>query len=523
MHKSTALTLVDYPDRLGLSCPRVPPWTRLQFGGVELRNKRAEVLFCSIHRYDRGKYYPGGELGNYTSHGTGAGEGYCVNVPWEVASNAKNPPGDAELLYAFDRLFMPIAKAFTPDLVLVSAGFDAAPGDPLGGCRVSPKGFYEITQKLMGLAGGKVVLAQEGGYNVDSNSESMAACTRALLGDAAPDSNQMPGFNVVDERDAALRPAAVCHVSTVENIGYSLLNVSAQRHRQFLRDLSSTGPTEHGMVGLLAAFVQPQEALFQVMELLEGPDLFDFLAPKTEKLPESAVVGLVRQMLEAVHYMHRTLGALHRDIKPENFGFIKPPVKEQSFPPLKLFDVGLAWVLEAPVTEETAKDILHIKRCGTACYMAPEVWDGNTGPPSDVWSLGIVSYIVTSLEVPFKLMETKAPKSAVRNNDLSFESNAWTNTSEQAKEFLKGMLQKEYRSRLTTSEALAHEWLRRTEAGLPTISEGSSGSEGAELTPKCVPLITALPPKSRRSEAGIFESMTAMPEKFFADQSTAER
>lgn len=308
-----------------------------------------------------------------------------------------------------------------------------------------------------------------------------------------------------------------------EEIGYSLLNVSAQRHRQFLRDLSSTGPTEHGMVGLLAAFVQPQEALFQVMELLEGPDLFDFLAPKTEKLPESAVVGLVRQMLEAVHYMHRTLGALHRDIKPENFGFIKPPVKEQSFPPLKLFDVGLAWVLEAPVTEETAKDIFHIKRCGTACYMAPEVWDGNTGPPSDVWSLGIVSYIVTSLEVPFKLMETKAPKSAVRNNDLSFESNAWTNTSEQAKEFLKGMLQKEYRSRLTTSEALAHEWLRRTEAGLPTISEGSSGSEGAELTPKCVPLITALPPKSRRSEAGIFESMTAMPEKFFADQSTAER
>lgn len=75
MHKSTALTLVDYPDRLGLSCPRVPPWTRLQFGGVELRNKRAEVLFCSIHRYDRGKYYPGGELGNYTSHGTGAGAG----------------------------------------------------------------------------------------------------------------------------------------------------------------------------------------------------------------------------------------------------------------------------------------------------------------------------------------------------------------------------------------------------------------------------------------------------------------
>ena len=54
--------------------------------------------------------------------------------------------------------------------MLVSAGFDMAPGDPLGGCRVSPKGFFEITKQLMGLAEGKLVLVQEGGYNVESNS-----------------------------------------------------------------------------------------------------------------------------------------------------------------------------------------------------------------------------------------------------------------------------------------------------------------------------------------------------------------
>ena len=151
---------------------------------------QSEVLFCSVHRYDRGKYYPTGPLGNFTSHGVGAGrplpfvsskcivrhcfavhdcfdilrfdwlagEGYTVNVPWEV-EKSKTPPGDAEFLYAFDRLFLPIlgpplllpslfnlnmafalnrpisiriAQAFEPDLVLVSAGFDAAPGDPLG-------------------------------------------------------------------------------------------------------------------------------------------------------------------------------------------------------------------------------------------------------------------------------------------------------------------------------------------------------------------------------------------------------
>jgi len=316
-----------------------------------------------------------------------------------------------------------------------------------------------------------------------------------------------------------------------EEIGYSLLAVSPERHREFLLGLTSAGPFENGMIGLHAAFIHPGEALYQVMELLEGPDLFDYLAARSCKLKEMDAICLVRQMVEAVHYMHRSLGALHRDIKPENFGFYKPPISGQPLPPLKLFDVGLAWVLRSPVTEETSKDLLHIKRCGTACYMAPEVWDGNTGPPSDVWSLGVVSYIVTSLEVPFKLMESKSPKLAVRSNTLSFDTSAWTNTSQQAKDFLQAMLHKDWSKRLTTSEALQHEWLHSLDprekdplsgdagAALPSISEGSGSS--AELTPTSLPMVAALPAKTRRSEAGLFESMSVMPEKFFAETATA--
>eukprot|EP00931_Biecheleriopsis_adriatica_P080322 TRINITY_DN53681_c0_g1_i1.p1 TRINITY_DN53681_c0_g1~~TRINITY_DN53681_c0_g1_i1.p1 ORF type:complete len:367 (+),score=85.90 TRINITY_DN53681_c0_g1_i1:332-1432(+) len=171
------------------------------------------VLFCSLHRFDRGKYYPGGQLGNYTSHGIDKGAGFCVNVPWEVEKNS-TPPGDADMLYAFDRVLLPIATEFDPDLILVSAGFDMAPGDPLGGCMVTPTGFYEMTRKLMDLASGKVVLALEGGYNLDSNSESMAACTRALLGAGPPPPSTVPGLNVVDQRSE--QPAAMCHVATVE-------------------------------------------------------------------------------------------------------------------------------------------------------------------------------------------------------------------------------------------------------------------------------------------------------------------
>jgi len=82
---------------------------------------------------------------------------------------------------------MPVAHEFNPDMVLISAGFDSASGDPLGACEVTPEGFYNMTQQLMVLAKGRVVLALEGGYNLNSISNSYLACMQALLGDPSPE------------------------------------------------------------------------------------------------------------------------------------------------------------------------------------------------------------------------------------------------------------------------------------------------------------------------------------------------
>ncbi|XP_041037434.1 histone deacetylase 6-like, partial [Carcharodon carcharias] len=139
------------------------------------------VLYISLHRYDNGSFFPNSEDANYTKVGVDAGEGFNVNIPW----NGSNM-GDVEYMTAFHRLVMPISYQFQPDLVLVSAGFDAARGDPLGGCQVTPECYAHLTHMLMGLAGGRVVLALEGGYNLTAISESMAMCTRTLLGDTPP-------------------------------------------------------------------------------------------------------------------------------------------------------------------------------------------------------------------------------------------------------------------------------------------------------------------------------------------------
>jgi histone deacetylase 6 len=133
----------------------------------------AEVLYFSTHQYP---FYPGS--GAIREVGRGKARGRTVNVAWPAGM------GDSEYLAAFDRVLLPIANAFAPDLVLVSCGYDAAAGDPLGGMRLSAAGYAAMTQRLCAIAGGRVVLALEGGYDLEAISSAAAACTSVLLGDA---------------------------------------------------------------------------------------------------------------------------------------------------------------------------------------------------------------------------------------------------------------------------------------------------------------------------------------------------
>ncbi|XP_056410464.1 histone deacetylase 6-like [Hyla sarda] len=175
------------------------------------------VLYVSLHRYDDGLFFPSSEDAAHDKVGSGRGEGFNVNIPWNGAKM-----GDVEYLLAFHRIVMPIAYEFNPQLVLVSAGFDAARGDPLGGCRISPEGYAHMTHLLMGLAGGKIVVVLEGGYNLTSISDSMSMCTRTLLGDPPP---------ILSDLHAP-RPAAVRVISSV-----------LQVHQKYWRSLRiNTGP-----------------------------------------------------------------------------------------------------------------------------------------------------------------------------------------------------------------------------------------------------------------------------------------
>ncbi|KAJ4821933.1 Histone deacetylase 15 [Turnera subulata] len=146
-------------------------------GTQEIFDQNKSVLYISLHRHEDGKFYPG--TGAASEVGTNGAEGLCVNIPW-----SRGGVGDNDYIFAFQHVVLPIAAEFDPDFTIISAGFDAARGDPLGCCDVTPAGYAQMTQLLYTLSGGKLLVILEGGYNLRSISSSATAVIEVLLGES---------------------------------------------------------------------------------------------------------------------------------------------------------------------------------------------------------------------------------------------------------------------------------------------------------------------------------------------------
>jgi len=128
------------------------------------------LRYLSIHRYDDGTFYPGGETGRSGS--------YPNNQIVTVGFNGSQ--GDRYYRQIFREVVLPVGQDFQPDLIIVSAGFDAARGDPLGNCDLTPQGYHRLIKMLQSISP-NIAMVLEGGYNLDAISQSAAACVKALL------------------------------------------------------------------------------------------------------------------------------------------------------------------------------------------------------------------------------------------------------------------------------------------------------------------------------------------------------
>lgn len=180
LFNNVAIATRDAMKRLKVKKTLIVDWD-VHFGNgtQEIFSEDPDVLYVSLHRYEDGSFYPSDNKGRAEYTGHGAGVGKTVNIPWPCAGMT-----DADYLYAFREVIIPIAMEFAPDVVVVSAGFDAAINDPIGKCNVTPAGYGHMTHMLKSIAHGKLVIALEGGYDLNSIAVSALACMNVLLGES---------------------------------------------------------------------------------------------------------------------------------------------------------------------------------------------------------------------------------------------------------------------------------------------------------------------------------------------------
>ncbi|KAJ1376204.1 Serine/threonine-protein kinase, active site [Sesbania bispinosa] len=219
-----------------------------------------------------------------------------------------------------------------------------------------------------------------------------------------------------------------------------------RREVQIMRHL----PQHPNIVCFREAF-EDKDAVYLVMELCEGGELFDRIVAKGH-YTERAAANVTKTILEVCKVCHDH-GVIHRDLKPENFLFADGSETAQ----LKTIDFGLSTFYMAG---ERFSEIV-----GSPYYMAPEVLRRNYGPEIDVWSTGVILYILLCGVPPFWAETEEGIAQAIIRDTLDFTRDPWPKVSEEAKDLVKRMLDPNPYTRITVQEVLEHSWIQNREHG----------------------------------------------------------
>ncbi|XP_043723731.1 calcium-dependent protein kinase 30-like [Telopea speciosissima] len=203
---------------------------------------------------------------------------------------------------------------------------------------------------------------------------------------------------------------------------------------------------DHPNIVRLRATYEDNEAVHLVMELCEGGELFDRIVARGH-YSERAAANVARTVAEVVRMCHEH-GVMHRDLKPENFLY----ANKREHAPLKAIDFGLS-VFFRP--GEKFSEIV-----GSPYYMAPEVLKRNYGPEVDIWSAGVILYILLCGVPPFWAETEQGVAQAILRGMIDFKRDPWPRVSESAKSLVRQMLESDPKKRLTAQQVLDHSWLQ---------------------------------------------------------------
>ncbi|KAL7032651.1 hypothetical protein ACKWTF_007370 [Chironomus riparius] len=212
--------------------------------------------------------------------------------------------------------------------------------------------------------------------------------------------------------------------------------------------------THPNIVQLLETY-EDKTKVYLVMELVTGGELFDRIVEKGSYTEKDAS-GLMRQVLEAVDYMHEQ-GVVHRDLKPENLLYYNTDEESK----IMISDFGLSKMEDSGIMATA---------CGTPGYVAPEVLAQKPyGKAVDVWSIGVISYILLCGYPPFYDENDANLFAQILKGEFEFDSPYWDEISASAKDFIQHLMCVDVEKRYTCKQALAHPWISGNAASSKNI------------------------------------------------------
>jgi calcium-dependent protein kinase len=233
-------------------------------------------------------------------------------------------------------------------------------------------------------------------------------------------------------------------VRAIKTVRKASITSDVGARRKFMSEIEILKHMNHPGIVKLYEFYEDEYNYHMVTEYLPGGELFDYIL-KTKSLNELSAAHVMRQLFSAVSYCHAN-NIVHRDLKPENLLLTSKTELN-----LKVIDFGTSGLCEPHKK-------LHAKY-GTSYYIAPEVIKGKYNELCDMWSCGVILYIILVGRPPFNGETEKVIMSKAMKGDYSLLGHGWQHISPEAKDLVSRLLSKNTKTRISASQALLHPWI----------------------------------------------------------------
>ena len=235
----------------------------------------------------------------------------------------------------------------------------------------------------------------------------------------------------------------------IKNINKDKAKLSTEEEETLIREINILKTLDHPNIMKVYEYFNNANCFSIVSELCTGGELFKKI--EDNHLSENVGKYVMKQLLSAVAFCHKN-GIIHRDLKPENILLEEEEEAKKEYFTIKVIDFGTSGKIKKG---QKYNDVI-----GTPFYIAPEVLKNKYDEKCDLWSCGVILFVMLCGEPPFYGEDDDEIYNQILTTDVKFSQSEWENISNEAKDLIQKLLTKNYKNRLSAVEALQHPWIQ---------------------------------------------------------------